>query len=143
MLMRDYSFLSNFKNVLIYEKFSDFCAINLSTKLKKNLKAMSILSLTFHTPADLVASWDEYIKTDLENMVENLMDVEKYILSEVESDMISEGKNTNLLLIFDDIEKRQEFIDIEFKNITERIEAKFGQEVMIFETFLNQKKNRF
>ncbi|GEM_PF-112743 len=143
MLMRDHSFLSNFKNVLIYEKFSDFCAINLSTKLKKNLKAMSILSLTFHTPADLVASWDEYIKTDLENMVENLMDVEKYILSEVESDMISEGKNTNLLLIFDDIEKRQEFIDIEFKNITERIEAKFGQEVMIFETFLNQKKNRF
>ena len=143
MLMRDDSFLSNFKNVLIYEKFSDFCAINLSTKLKKNLKAMSILSLTFHTPTDLVASWDEYIKTDLENMVENLMDVEKYILSEVESDMISEGKNTNLLLIFDDIEKRQEFIDIEFKNITERIEAKFGQEVMIFETFLNQKKNRF
>lgn len=143
MLMRDHSFLSNFKNVLIYEKFSDFCAINLSTKLKKNLKAMSILSLTFHTPADLVSSWDEYIKTDLENMVENLMDVEKYILSEVESDMISEGKNTNLLLIFDDIEKRQEFIDIEFKNITERIEAKFGQEVMIFETFLNQKKNRF
>lgn len=143
MLMRDHSFLSNFKNVLIYEKFSDFCAINLSTKLKKNLKAMSILSLTFHTPADLVASWDEYLKTDLENMVENLMDVEKYILSEVESDMISEGKNTNLLLIFDDIEKRQEFIDIEFKNITERIEAKFGQEVMIFETFLNQKKNRF
>ena len=141
--MRDHSFLSNFKNVLIYEKFSDFCAINLSTKLKKNLKAMSILSLTFHTPADLVASWDEYIKTDLENMIENLMDVEKYILSEVESDMISEGKNTNLLLIFDDIEKRQEFIDIEFKNITERIEAKFGQEVMIFETFLNQKKNRF
>ncbi len=143
MLMRDHSFLSNFKNVLIYEKFSDFCAINLSTKLKKNLKAMSILSLTFHTPADLVASWDEYIKTDLENMVENLMDVEKYILSEVESDMISEGKNTNLLLIFDDIEKRQEFVDIEFKNITERIEAKFGQEVMVFETFLNQKKNRF
>ena len=143
MLRRDHSFLSNFKNVLIYEKFSDFCAINLSTKLKKNLKAMSILSLTFHTPADLVASWDEYLKTDLENMIENLMDVEKYILSEVESDMISEGKNTNLLLIFDDIEKRQEFIDIEFKNITERIEAKFGQEVMIFETFLNQKKNRF
>ena len=143
MLMRDHSFLSNFKNVLIYEKFSDFCAINLSTKLKKNLKAMSILSLTFHTPADLVASWDEYIKTDLENMVENLMDVEKYILSEVESDMISEGKNTNLLLIFDDIEKRQEFIDIEFKNITERIKAKFGQDVMIFETSLNPKKNRF
>ena len=143
MLLHDYSFLSDFTNVLIYEKFSDFCAIILSTKLKKNLKAMSILSLTFHTPADLVGSWDEYIKTDLENMVENLMDVEKYILSEVESDMISEGKNTNLLLLFDDVEKRQDFLEIEFKNITERIEAKFGQDVMIFETFLNPKKNRF
>ena len=109
MLLHDYSFLSDFTNVLIYEKFSDFCAIILSTKLKKNFKAMSILSLTFHTPANLVASWDEYIETDLENMVENLMDVEKYILSEVESDMISEGKNTNLLLLFDDVEKRQDF----------------------------------
>ena len=103
---------------------------------------MSILSLTFHTPADLVTSWDDYMETDLKIMVENLMDVEKYILSEVESDMISEGKNTNLLLIFDDIEKRQDFIEIEFKNITERIEAKFGQEVMIFETFLNPRKDR-
>ena len=142
MLLHDYSFLSDFKNVLIYEKFSDFCAIILSTKLKKNFKAMSILSLTFHTPANLVASWDEYIETDLENMVENLMDVEKYILSEVESEMISEGKNTNLLLIFDDAEKRHDFIEIEFKNITERIEAKFGQEIMIFETFLNPRKDR-
>ena len=142
MLLHDYSFLSDFKNVLIYEKFSDFCAIILSTKLKKNLKAMSILSLTFHTPADLVTSWDDYMETDLKIMVENLMDVEKYILSEVESEMISEGKNTNLLLIFDDAEKRHDFIEIEFKNITERIEAKFGQEIMIFETFLNPRKDR-
>ena len=142
MLLHDYSFLSDFKNVLIYEKFSDFCAIILSTKLKKNFKAMSILSLTFHTPADLVTSWDDYMETDLKIMVENLMDVEKYILSEVESEMISEGKNTNLLLIFDDEEKRHDFIEIEFKNITERIEAKFGQEIMIFETFLNPRKDR-
>ena len=104
---------------------------------------MSILSLTFHTPENLVKTWDDYMETDLEAMVENLMDVEKYILSEVESDMISEGKNTNLLLIFESEEKRQDFIGIEFKNITERIEAKFGQEVMIFETLLNPKKNRF
>ncbi|UFK97691.1 DUF4286 family protein [Kaistella faecalis] len=103
---------------------------------------MSILSLTFHTPADLVQSWNTYMETDLETMVENLMDVEKYILSEVESDMITEGKNTNLLLIFDSTEKRSDFIEIEFKNITERIEAKFGQEVMIFETFLNPRKDR-
>ena len=104
---------------------------------------MSILSLTFHTPADLVTSWDDYMETDLKIMVENLMDVEKYILSEVESEMINEGKNTNLLLVFDDEDKREDFIGIELKNITERIELKFGNEVMIFKTFLNPNSSRF
>lgn len=104
---------------------------------------MSILSLTFHTPENLVATWDQYMETDFEAMVENLMDVEKYIISEVQSEMINEGKNTNLLLVFDDAEKRQDFVEIEFKNITERIEAKFGQEVMVFETYLNPRKERF
>lgn len=73
-------------------------------------------------------------------MIENLMDVENYILSDVESDMINEGKNTNLLLMFDNTEKRQEFIDIELKNITERIEDQFGDEVMVFVTLLNPKQ---
>ena len=76
-------------------------------------------------------------------MIENLMDVEKYILSEVESDMINEGKNTNLLLVFDNNEKRQDFIEIELQNITERIENEFGDEVMVFVTLLNSKKQRF
>lgn len=111
--------------------------------INKNLKTMSILSLTFHTPENLVQPWTEYLETDLQKMVENLMDVEKYILSEVESDMVSEGKNTNLLLVFDNAEKRQDFAEIEFKNIVEHIQGKFGQEVMIFETFLNPTKQRF
>ena len=80
---------------------------------------------------------------ELKLMVENLMDVEKYILSEVESEMINEGKNTNLLLVFDDEDKREDFIGIELKNITERIELKFGNEVMIFKTFLNPNSSRF
>ena len=75
-------------------------------------------------------------------MVENLIDVEKYILSEVESEMISEGKNTNLLLIFENEEKRQDFIEIELTNITERIQKAFGENVMIFKTHLNPKKSR-
>ena len=104
---------------------------------------MSILSITFHTIENKIEEWDLYVESDLHQMVENLLDVEKYILSEVESDMITEGKNTNLLLIFDSTEKRSDFIEIEFKNITERIEAKFGQEVMIFETFLNPLMKRF
>ena len=103
---------------------------------------MSFLSLTFHNTESINKEWENYLGNDLHQMIENLMDVEKYILSEVQSDMINEGKNTNLLLIFDDAEKRHDFIEIEFKNITERIEAKFGQEIMIFETFLNPRKDR-
>ena len=104
---------------------------------------MSVLSLTFHTPEDLCQEWETYIKTDLLQMAENLMDVEKYILSEVASDMIGEGKNTNLLLIFENDEKRTDFVEIELINITEIIDAKFGQEIMIFETHLNPFGSRF
>ena len=104
---------------------------------------MSVLSLTFHSTSNIGASWDRYTENYLFEMIENLMDVEKYILSEVESDMINEGKNTNLLLVFDNNEKRQDFIEIELQNITERIENEFGDEVMVFVTLLNSKKQRF
>ena len=104
---------------------------------------MSVLSITFHTTESISKEWDLYLESDLHQMVENLMDAEKYILSEVESEMISEGKNTNLLLIFENEEKRQDFVEIELTNITERIEKAFGENVMIFKTQLNPKKSRF
>ncbi|HOB25390.1 DUF4286 family protein [Candidatus Kaistella beijingensis] len=104
---------------------------------------MSFLSLTFHNTESINKEWENYLGNDLHQMIENLMDVEKYILSEVQSDMINEGKNTNLLLVFDNEEKRDDFIEIELKNITERIESKFGENVMVFTTFLNPKKSRF
>lgn len=103
---------------------------------------MSVLSITFHTTENLSAAWEKYLVEDLHQMVENLLDAEKYLLSEVESDMISEGKNTNLLLRFENIEKRQDFIEIELPNITERIEKEFGDQVMIFQTALNPRKSR-
>lgn len=102
---------------------------------------MSVLSITFHSTQNITDSWNSYTENDLQEMIDNLMDVEKHMLSEVESEMITEGKNTNLLLIFDDNEKRQDFIEIELKNITERIEKKFGDQVMIFITFLQPKKS--
>ncbi|MBF8456127.1 DUF4286 family protein [Kaistella sp. G5-32] len=104
---------------------------------------MSVLSLTFHTTENISKDWENYIEKDLHQMVENLIDVEKYILSEVESEMISEGNNTNLLLVFDNEEKRQDFIEIELINITDRIEGAFGENVMIFQTMLNPKNSRF
>lgn len=104
---------------------------------------MSVLSITFHCTKNNIGEWENYVDDTLVMMTENLMDVEKYILSEVHSEYIEDGKNYNLLLMFDHDEKRNEFIESEMKNISEIIEKKFGQEVMIFTTFLNPKKTRF
>lgn len=104
---------------------------------------MSVLSLTFHTTESALKEWENYTQNELQLLVENLMDVEKYILSDVHSEMITEGKNTNLLLVFDNEELRSQFLENELVNITERIEGKFGDSVMIFNTFLNPVKSRF
>ena len=104
---------------------------------------MSLLSITFHSTQSVTKEWDQYMESELHQMVENFIDAEKYILSEVESEMISEGKNTNLLLIFENEEKRQDFVEIELTNITERVQKEFGENVMIFKTYLNPKKSRF
>ncbi|MEG0925336.1 MULTISPECIES: DUF4286 family protein [Chryseobacterium] len=103
---------------------------------------MSLLSITFHCTKNNLEEWENYIDETLVLMTENLMDVSKYILSEVHSDYIDEGKNYNLLLMFDNDELRNDFIESELKNIAEHVENKFGQEVMIFNTFLNPKKTR-
>jgi hypothetical protein len=104
---------------------------------------MSLLSITFHATETAINEWEVYLENDLHQIIENLMEVEKYLLSEVQSDLINDGKNTNLLLFFQDEEKREEFVEIELTNISERIEQTFGGNVMIFKTYLNPKKMRF
>ncbi|WP_292009799.1 DUF4286 family protein [Chryseobacterium sp.] len=104
---------------------------------------MSVLSITFHCPQNYLEEWENYIDETLVLMTENLMDVNQYILSEVQSDYINEGKNYNLLLIFDNDGLRKDFLESELVNIKERIEKKFGENIMIFNTFLNPKKSRF
>jgi hypothetical protein len=103
---------------------------------------MSLLSLTFHCTKNNLEEWENYMNDTLVLMTENLMDVNQYILSEVHSDYIDEGKNYNLLLIFENDGFREDFVKSELENITERIEMKFGQEVMIFNTLLNPRKSR-
>lgn len=83
---------------------------------------MSVLSITFHCTKNNLEEWENYIDETLILMTENLMDVDKYILSEVHSDYIDEGKNYNLLLVFDNDELRNDFLESELKNIAERIE---------------------
>ena len=104
---------------------------------------MSVLSITFHTVESELSNWEQYVDTELIELVENLYDVEKYILSQVETEMLTEGKNTNLLLVFENDAKRQEFTETELLNISERIGKHFGEKVMIFITQLNTKKSRF
>ncbi|MET3535362.1 DUF4286 family protein [Chryseobacterium limigenitum] len=104
---------------------------------------MSVLSITFHCTKDNIEKWENYMDETLVLMTENLLDVNKYILSEVHSDYIEDGKNYNLLLMFDNDDVRNDFMESELLNITEIVENKFGQEVMIFNTFLNPKKSRF
>lgn len=104
---------------------------------------MSVLSITFHCTKNNIEEWENYMDETLVLMTENLMDVTKYILSEVHSDYIEDGKNYNLLLMFDNDGLRNDFMESELLNITEIVEKKFGEEVMIFNTFLNPKKSRF
>jgi hypothetical protein len=104
---------------------------------------MSVLSITFHTVESELSNWEQYVDTELIKLVENLYNVEKYILSEVETEMLTEGKNTNLLLVFENDAKRQEFTETELLNISEKIGNQFGETVMIFITQLNTKKSRF
>ena len=104
---------------------------------------MSILSVTFHTVESQLENWNNFIQRDLVQMIDNLYDVEKYILSEVETEMLTEGKNTNLLLVFENQQKREEFVTTELLNISERIFLKFGESVMIFKTDLNPIKQNF
>jgi hypothetical protein len=87
--------------------------------------------------------WKKYLEDELEKIIENLTNIQKYILSEVESKMINEGKNSNLLLIFENDEKRDDFIKMELRNIEGKIADEFGENVMIFKTILNPVKWRF
>ncbi|MBS1548903.1 MAG: DUF4286 family protein [Bacteroidetes bacterium] len=101
---------------------------------------MTLLSLTFHCEADALSQWKMYLKNELSEMIGNLMDAEQFILSDIESDMIQEGKNYNLLLFFDNAIIRQQFIKSELVNLEERITAKFGTKVLLFCTSLNPMK---
>ena len=99
---------------------------------------MSVLSVTFHVESTVQPQWYDFLEKEFPVLVENLYDVEKFIFSEVNSDYIQEGKNYNLLLIFDDHEIRSGFLLNEMQNLSEIIHNKFSQEqVMIFITELN------
>lgn len=98
---------------------------------------MSVLSITFHATENVLKDWETYTNSTLKLLIDNFMDVNQYLLSDVDSGMINEGKNYNLLLIFDNESYREQFLANEMLNLEELITAEFGSEVMIFPTLLN------
>ena len=103
---------------------------------------MSLLSITFHTIEQQFSAWEDYTEEHLYPIIETFKGVQKYILSDVVTEMLTEGKNTNLLLEFKDENQRMRFLESELPYLHEHITGKFGDTVMIFITQLNIKKSR-
>lgn len=96
---------------------------------------MAILSITFHTVENTIKEWDNFVKNEL---IPNIQSFDKkYILTEVETEMLSEGKNTNLLLFFENQRDRILFLEQTFPLIFHKILSHFQENVLIFKTFLN------
>lgn len=98
---------------------------------------MKLLSITFHAIESVLPIWEQYIDEQLPLLIDNLMYVERFLLSEIATEMLSEGENYNLLLVFENEEIRADFLQNEFLNIVEHIEMKFQDKVMIFPTEIN------
>lgn len=111
-------------------------------QLNSKILKMSLLSITFHTIEQQFNAWEQYTEEHLYPIIETFSGVQKYILSDVVTEMLSEGKNTNLLLEFKDKNQRDRFLESELPNLHDHITEKFGDTVMIFITQLNIKKSR-
>jgi hypothetical protein len=53
---------------------------------------MSVLSITFHTVESELSNWEQYVDTELIELVENLYDVEKYILLKLKPKCLQKAK---------------------------------------------------
>lgn len=98
---------------------------------------MAILSITFHIEEQKVAEWEQFLTNEILPEIKAWQ--RKFILSEVETEMLSEGKNTNLLLFFTTSEERIDFLEQTFPPLSQKIITKFQDKILIFKTFLNSK----
>lgn len=98
---------------------------------------MAILSITFHTEEQKITEWEQFLTNEILPEIKAWQ--RKFILSEVETEMLSEGKNTNLLLFFTTAEERIDFLEQTFPSLSQKIITKFQDKILIFKTFLNSK----
>lgn len=96
---------------------------------------MAILSVTFHIDDNKVEEWNNYLNNTLITEIQRLN--KKFLFSEVDTEMLSEGKNINLLLFFDNQEDRELFLNSTFPSIAQDVISNFQESVLIFKTFLN------
>lgn len=96
---------------------------------------MYLLSITFHVPYNLAESWGNFRK----NILRTWIDLQEipYHLTEIESEMVTEGKNTNLILFFENSESRELFFEKKIIKIESTVEGQFSDQVMLFVSKLN------
>lgn len=91
---------------------------------------MQILSLTFHSTFEKISQWEKFYPKEILLPIKNLG--QKFIYSEIHSEMIKEGKNYNLLLFFNDKENQNQFIEKNLTQIDQKIKENFNNEVLWF-----------
>lgn len=96
---------------------------------------MAILSITFHIEENHINDWRNYLIEDFIPHIHTLG--QQFLLSDVDTEMLSEGKNTNLLLFFGNEEERETFINQSLPKTSQILMEKFGQNILIFKTLLN------
>lgn len=96
---------------------------------------MAILSITFHIEEKHITEWNIYIN---ENLVPHIQSLGlSFILSNVDTEMLSEGQNSNLLLFFNNSNERENFIQNDFQKLCEPAKQEFQKDIIIFKTLLN------
>lgn len=95
----------------------------------------NILSVTFHAENSVILDWEKYMNQILVPYTKKY--AQKYIFSHVKTEMLSEGKNYNLLLWFSENEEKNSFMETHLQKMSEEISHRFLGKVMVFVTELN------
>lgn len=99
---------------------------------------MAILSVSFHATPEKIEDWKVYLQGSVMPWAKNFCGEKRVLLSEIETEVVAEGKNYNLLLFFDNATLRNHFFDEKIALLIKDITATFGNEVVVFPSKLNQ-----
>lgn len=98
---------------------------------------MSALSITFHFNENRLQEWNNNLLISLQSLINDTPQVKDFIISEVHTEYIEEGKNYNILLFFSDENARESFLSQQLAMLDQSITQQFGNNIMLFATPLN------